>query len=514
MKSILLYFFLFFFTSIYSQTTFNILPELGGFDGNSMTYQIIPAKDRFYTLGDIADSAYQARHVLAEYDYNGVLLNKRLIEFKTQNRRNLISQKYYQKNDSIIYSVYYEEELKGKMYLQTYLFELNLYQAKEGRRHRVNTDTIPEEGHGILTIFYDNSMQKFIMGSNINNTNMDIITIDSSLTRETRLRISTKDTSIFPYFVETYPKKNELIVDVRLKYYSTAYLKLNERGKIEKINQLKLNGNYGFYGYSILNKLFLLGDGDWIILVDFIEDQDTCINCEINYPCVLRVSHEFETIRWLLPLWEGRLSTEDAVFTAKLINRRNTKQYIGAGEVRSPDKYREYGFVFCVTAEGDSLWYRKYRPLNFEDEDIAWLELNDIVETDEKALLFVGVVVEEIDSRRRSWIVKLDSLGCFIPGCEKTVSIADISSGRAKAFEIYPNPVVNDRIYLLSRITTEDKARISLIDLQGRKLKSFEQRLEEGLQYIIDLPQDIPVGEYIFRVESKGYLLNEKLVVN
>lgn len=514
MKSILLYFFLFFFTSIYSQTTFNILPELGGFDGNSMTYQIIPAKDRFYTLGDIADSAFQARHVLAEYDYNGILMNKRIIEFKTKNRRNLRERKFYQKNDSIIYSVYYEEELKGKMYLQTYLFELNLYQAKEERRYRINTDTIPEEGHGILTMIFDSSIQSFILGSNIDNTNMEIITLDSSLNKAKRLRISTRDTSIFPWYVETYPIKNELLVDVIFKHYSTAFLKLDDRGKIEKINQLNLNGNYGFFGYSVLNKVFLLEDGDWILQSDYFAKLDTCFECRVQYPNVIRVSHEFDTIRWLLPMWEGRISTEENVFTAKLINRRNTNQYIGAGVIDSRDTYREYGFVFCVTAEGDSLWYRKYRPLNFEDKDIAWLELNDIVETDEKALLFVGVVVEEIDSRRRSWIVKLDSLGCFIPGCEKTVSIADISSGRAKAFEIYPNPVVNDRIYLLSRITTEDKARISLIDLQGRKLKSFEQRLEEGLQYIIDLPQDIPVGEYIFRVESKGYLLNEKLVVN
>jgi len=437
-----------------------------------------------------------------------------IIEFKTKNRRNLIGQKYHQKNDSIIYSIYYEEELKGKMYLQTYLFELNLYQAKEMRRFRINTDTIPEESHSILTMVYDSLNQSFIMGSNINNTNMEIISLDSSLTKAIRQRITTKDTSIFPYFVETYPEKNELIVDVRLKYYSTAYLKLNEHGKIEKINQLKLNGNYGFYGYSILNKLFLLEDGDWILQSDYFSKPDTCFECRVKYPNVIRVSHEFDTVRWLLPLWEGRLSTEDAVYTAKLINRRNTNQYIGAGVIDSRDTYREYGFIFCVTAEGDSLWYRKYRPLNFEDADILWLELNDIIETDEKALLFVGLVAESKEPRRRSWIVKLDSLGCFIPGCEKAVSITDIKAGKAKAFEIYPNPVVTDRIYLLSRITTEDKARISLIDLQGRQVKSFEQRLEEGLQYIIDLPQDIPVGEYIFRVESKGYLLNEKLVVN
>ena len=120
---------------------------------------------------------------------------------------------------------------------------------------------------------------------------------------------------------------------------------------------------------------------------------------------------------------------------------------------------------------------------------------------------------DRINEKLRSWLLQTDTHGCIIPGCEKIVSTKDIQEGKARAFELYPNPVVNDRIYLISRVSTEDKARISIIDLQGKLIKSMSLQLEEGVQYLIDLPQEIQAGEYIFRIESKAHLLNEKIVV-
>ena len=101
-----------------------------------------------------------------------------------------------------------------------------------------------------------------------------------------------------------------------------------------------------------------------------------------------------------------------------------------------------------------------------------------------------------------------------MPGCEKIVSTKEIYEGKVKAFELFPNPVISDKIYLLSRINTKEDARISIIDLQGKEIKSMKLKLEASVQYFIPVPEEIPSGEYIFKIESKEYVIHEKIIIN
>ena len=67
---------------------------------------------------------------------------------------------------------------------------------------------------------------------------------------------------------------------------------------------------------------------------------------------------------------------------------------------------------------------------------------------------------------------------------------------------------------MLSRVNTNEEAYLSLIDLQGKVVKSMKLKLEKDVQYIIDIPEDIPTGEYIFRIKSEEYIVSEKLIIN
>ena len=78
----------------------------------------------------------------------------------------------------------------------------------------------------------------------------------------------------------------------------------------------------------------------------------------------------------------------------------------------------------------------------------------------------------------------------------------------------FPNPILSERLYFLSRISTNEEAYLSLIDLQGKVVKSMKLKLEKDVQYIINIPEDIPTGEYIFRIKSEEYIVSEKLIIN
>ena len=39
-------------------------------------------------------------------------------------------------------------------------------------------------------------------------------------------------------------------------------------------------------------------------------------------------------------------------------------------------------------------------------------------------------------------------------------------------------------------------------------------KLEASVQYFIPIPEEIPSGEYIFKIESKEYVIHEKIIIN
>ena len=89
----------------------------------------------------------------------------------------------------------------------------------------------------------------------------------------------------------------------------------------------------------------------------------------------------------------------------------------------------------------------------------------------------------------------------------------DIRSGKEKAFEIYPNPASSDHIYLQSRISSSQDYHLGIYNLQGKELKITRFRPQEGVQFILDLPLEIPNGEYILQISGTEFNQSEKLII-
>lgn len=111
------------------------------------------------------------------------------------------------------------------------------------------------------------------------------------------------------------------------------------------------------------------------------------------------------------------------------------------------------------------------------------------------------------------FLIKTDSCGCIVPDCQRLVSSSDLNSGKEKAFVLFPSLVNQDQLFLQSRISSNTRSQWFLIDIHGQEILRKDIRLEQGVQYIIQIPKYIPNGDYIFRVSNNQFEQNEKIVL-
>lgn len=101
------------------------------------------------------------------------------------------------------------------------------------------------------------------------------------------------------------------------------------------------------------------------------------------------------------------------------------------------------GMLFKFTSEGDELWRRFYRwydgPFNGNEQIF-----NDVEPTSDGGFILTGSTERFVDTTytypAKLWLVKLDSMGCLVPGCH-TVGIEEQALDLNEYLRIWPNPL-------------------------------------------------------------------------
>lgn len=132
--------------------------------------------------------------------------------------------------------------------------------------------------------------------------------------------------------------------------------------------------------------------------------------------------------------------------------------------------YRITGVIAKFSAQGDSIWSRNYmHPENIKSQ-YSKHELTSIVQTDDGGFAAAGYLLSAPPDTgtQDTWVVKVDSFGCLVPGCE-VVSVPKIETSIA-ALKIYPNPTHN---ILNIEIIPNGNPRVydfELYDLLGKRV--------------------------------------------
>jgi hypothetical protein len=103
-----------------------------------------------------------------------------------------------------------------------------------------------------------------------------------------------------------------------------------------------------------------------------------------------------------------------------------------------------YGIVSKVNAEGEPYWERIYTSTSSTEWDNR---LHEIVLTDDGGFAIAGAAYsEDLTEDQNFWLLKLDSMGCLIPGCDTIVTaIMELPFDKAGIL-VYPNPVTTEAI--------------------------------------------------------------------
>jgi hypothetical protein len=130
------------------------------------------------------------------------------------------------------------------------------------------------------------------------------------------------------------------------------------------------------------------------------------------------------------------------------------------------------GMVHKLDADGNVLWSRYYAhhtglPVGYDHI------FNAVQPTSDGGFILTGEAQgQSPPNRSRLWLVKLDSMGCLVPGCH-TVGVEEYESQLQSALHISPNPAneqVTVELALPEGYRLEGTVQLLLLDPQGKEV--------------------------------------------
>jgi|GEM_PF-4450946 len=199
-------------------------------------------------------------------------------------------------------------------------------------------------------------------------------------------------------------------------------------------------------------------------------------------------------------------------FVESLISLPDASGYVMAGQTeviaKGPDfdAFDHQGWLIKINHEGDSIWERKFSPVN---PPLTWSTFYDVAATDDGGVVAVGFSIGSGDQRgQAAWIIKTDEYGCIVPGCQFSgVDSREVQSDDL-SLRVYPNPV-SDILAIYVDEYDED-LQYELYDMQGKLMQSF--RATTGQTTYLMHVHEFPAGQYILRATSQGRLVGTERV--
>lgn len=176
---------------------------------------------------------------------------------------------------------------------------------------------------------------------------------------------------------------------------------------------------------------------------------------------------------------------------------------------------RDAGLIVKLTADGDTLWHRfysHYPGAAYHKDQIFW----DVKPTSDGGMVLTGETNSDDYDYAQLWLLKLDSMGCLVPGCGSVgvQEYTDLFNGK---LVVAPNPA-SDRVSVALDLTegvdVSGQVRAVLLDEFGRMV--LEQTVQQNLNQLratLDVSA-LPAGTYYLHVrDAKRWLAGSKVIV-
>lgn len=221
-------------------------------------------------------------------------------------------------------------------------------------------------------------------------------------------------------------------------------------------------------------------------------------------------------------LWDYNTNFGDTIISGQLFPSKPIElpngDLVVAGYYEPNETTAYTGLICKVNTSGIPYWERVYRSTNDPDNDCM---IYDVAVLPDKSILCVGGGFgANMMEGFNFWLLKLDSMGCLIPGCDTMdIGVMDLTIDDPGIL-VFPNPVAEEAIVQISSNTISAKEiNYRITDLSGLTLQSTPIAVSavqtDGgkLRFPLHLEQ-IPDGIYIMQVFIPGREpLSVKIVV-
>jgi hypothetical protein len=177
---------------------------------------------------------------------------------------------------------------------------------------------------------------------------------------------------------------------------------------------------------------------------------------------------------------------------------------VGSIDVNTiPGLGRIAGWVFEMTQDGEMLWERYIQDLSLPDK-ISWF--SNVIENDSGGITISGSILTPVGYD--IWLLQLDSMGCFEPGCTGEVQVVGgvySSTPEPKRMELklYPNPVLGGRLFIdvPKSAALDPSTEIILFDMLGRAVRT------QPFARTVDV-SGLEKGTYFLKIMQGGEMLD------
>jgi hypothetical protein len=219
-------------------------------------------------------------------------------------------------------------------------------------------------------------------------------------------------------------------------------------------------------------------------------------------------------------LWEHVYGPERYATTAFSVKECPNLDLISCRATTDADEHY-IGFLLRTTADGDSLWMR-----NYYNADTLFSNgqgrLHDILPTPDGGFIATGAAYNPATSGYPPgyspdvWVLKVDSLGCIVPGCDGLTGITEQYTNLGDALSLYPNPVhgqLHVGIHLPDNLTTTGPLTLSVTSLDGKLVRQQQVPTSAAGEVVVDV-SSLSSGMYSLHLsDATRWLAGRKFVV-
>jgi hypothetical protein len=247
-------------------------------------------------------------------------------------------------------------------------------------------------------------------------------------------------------------------------------------------------------------------DKGWVVATGFgLEEGGTFPNL-VNYqPYVYKLDSSLNLV------WDREIKGyywQPDVYASKLIEIEDSSiivvgqlfDYINSPDTALPTCYQ--GFISKISPSGDSVWTRKYYGIcTFLDNNT----IKDFKSTSDGGYILCGESTAGTGSQpfQQGWLLKLDSMGCLIPGCHIT-AVENIEGQEEIAIKVYPNPVrLGEYLnFYIPKIQVSSPLQVHLYNIEGQLLQNHSLPSDDAT-YMLPT-EGMTAGTYILQVLDEG----------